>query len=194
MPPRSPASPDTSKVQTAGIFRVFTTSAKTGVGEKEGFKRVWVIFRTLSITAVQWLLCRRQGEAVAPASFPDASRAQTASELLQRRPGEDKPPPCIPLCHNNSSNFGGRGGGGGGGGEERVVYCSGFWTVSAFSGSDTHPGANPGKESALVIIALIPEPNAQHLIFSPFPKHEKPPPHPLSIFIPTESHIQNEGL
>lgn len=127
MPPRSPASPDTSKVQTAGIFRVFTTSAKTGVGGKEGFKRVWVIFRTLSITAVQWLLCRRQGEAVAPASFPDASRAQTASELLQRRPGEDKPPPCIPLCHNNSSNFGGRGVGVGGWGRKE-------WFIALDSG------------------------------------------------------------
>ena len=79
-------------------------------------------------------------------------------------------------------------------GEERVVYCSGFWMVVGFLDSDIHPGANPGKESELVIIALIPEPNAQRLIFSPFPKHEKPPTHPLSIFIPTENHIQNERL
>lgn len=73
------------------------------------------------------------------------------------------------------------------------IYCFGLWVVG-FLESDIYPWANPGQESKLVITALIPVSNAQHLIFSPFPKHEKPPTHPLSIFIPTENHIQNEGL
>lgn len=153
---------------------------------EEDLKWVWVIFRSLSITAVQWLLPIRLGDATA-AFISVTSLTWTVSKRHERRQDKKEPSSHIPspLCHNNSFHFRGQDG--------AMVYCSKSWTVG-FLESDIYPWANPGKESELVIIALIPEPNAQHLIFSPFPKHEKPPTHPLSIFIPTKNHIQNERL
>lgn len=66
-----------------------------------------------------------------------------------------------------------------------MVCQSGFWSVGILE-SVTHRKANPGKESRVGNYSSHPKPKAQHLAFSPFPKHEKPPTHPLGIFKPTE--------
>lgn len=110
--PRLPpalSSPDTSKVQAAGIFRVFTTSAKT---EGEDLKWVWVIFRTLSITAVQWLLCSRRGDTIIPASFLTYHRLEQATSSRKGDQARKNylPTPPLLFCHNNSFNFWGGGG------------------------------------------------------------------------------------
>lgn len=112
---------------------------------------------------MQWLLPIRLGDATA-AFISVTSLTWTVSKRHERRQDKKEPSSHIPspLCHNNSFHFRGQDG--------AMVYCSKSWTVG-FLESDIYPWANPGKESELVIIALIPEPNAQHLIFSPFPKH-----------------------
>lgn len=138
---------------------------------------------------MQWLLRSRRGDTIIPASLLTRPGLQQSASSKRKESRQGRTTARQPLSFFATiilliSGVG----------EERVVYCSGFWMVVGFLDSDIHPGANPGKESELVIIALIPEPNAQRLISSPFPKHEKPPTHPLSIFIPTENHIQNERL
>lgn len=110
--PRLPpalSSPDTPKVQAAGIFRVFTTSAKT---EGEDLKRVWVIFRTLSITAVQWLLWSPRGDTITPASFLTYHGLEQTTSSRKGGQARKNYHPTLPLlfCHNNSFNFWGGGG------------------------------------------------------------------------------------
>ena len=107
--PRLPpalSSPDTSKVQAAGIFRVFTTSAKT---EGEDLKQVWVIFRTLSI---QRLLCSRREDTIIPASFLMYHRLEQATSSRKGDQARKNylPTPPLLFCHNNSFNFWGGGG------------------------------------------------------------------------------------
>lgn len=74
---------------------------------EENLKWVWVIFRTLSITAVQWLLSIRLGEAITSAFISATWLAWTVSEWHERRRSKEEPSSYIPslICHNNSFNF-----------------------------------------------------------------------------------------
>ena len=103
------SSSDTSKVQAAGIFRVFTTTAKTEGGD---VKWVWVIFRTLSTTAVQWLLHSRRGDTITPASLLTCPGLQQSASSKKGEQARKNYRPTAPLlfCHNNSLNFWGGGG------------------------------------------------------------------------------------
>lgn len=81
---------DTSKVQTIGIFRVFTTSAE--LWGRSMWSQPWIIFRNVSIAAAWWLLGTRLGEAVTPAF---TSVLSCMWMVMQQRKGWERPKPML---------------------------------------------------------------------------------------------------
>ena len=176
-----PSSSDTSEVQTArffwGVYHI-----RQDLGEAD-LKGVWVIFRALPSTAVQWLLCIRLAEAT-QARVSVTSLTRTVSKW-QKGDRARENHPAFSLLSAIVINFQGSGEGSG-----LLVWVLECWVLE----SDTHHEPILVQNQELVIIALIPIPMLS-ISHSHHFQNTRNHPHIHWVFLnPLKNHTQNEGL